>query len=131
MIGWPPAAPLARIATVSLVEVSPSILMLLKERSIAYVNRGCRVDAGMGASVVRIPRSVAMFGWIMPAPLAMPARLYVFSGDEGRLKVAESSFGKVSVVQIARAAVSQELCEGERLECAVGILDRILEIGRC
>ena len=71
--GWPPAAPLARTARVSLVLVLPSMLMALKERSTAWVRRDWRVGAGMGASVQRMPRSVAMFGWIMPAPLVIPA----------------------------------------------------------
>jgi len=51
-------------------------------------------------------------------------------GEEGRVKVWERSLGKVSVVQIARAAVSQESWVGERLAWAAGILERILEIGR-
>lgn len=45
------------------------------------------------------------------------------------MKVWERSLGKVSVVQIARAVVSQESWVGERLAWAVGILERILEIG--
>ena len=72
-MGGPPAAPLARMARVSLVLVLPSMLMALKERSTAWVRRGRRVEGGMGASVQRMPRRVAMFGWIMPAPLVMPA----------------------------------------------------------
>lgn len=51
-------------------------------------------------------------------------------GLEGRVKVVERSLGKVSVVQIARAAASQEVWVGERVERAVGIADRILEMGR-
>ena len=73
--GGPPAAPLARRATVSLVLVSPSMEMELKERATAWVRRGDRRAGGIGASVQRRPRRVAMFGWIMPAPLVMPARL--------------------------------------------------------
>ena len=73
VMGGPPAAPLARTARVSLVLVLPSMLMALKERSTACVRRGWRVEAGMGASVQRMPRRVAMLGWIMPAPLVMPA----------------------------------------------------------
>ena len=72
-MGEPPPAPLARMATVSFVLVLPSTLMALKERETADVRRGERVVAGMGASVQRMPRRVAMFGWIMPAPLVMPA----------------------------------------------------------
>lgn len=50
-------------------------------------------------------------------------------GEEGRVKLRERSLGKVSVVQIARAVVSQESWVEERLAWAVGILERILEIG--
>lgn len=71
--GSPPAAPLARTARVSLVLVEPSTLMALKERSTAWASMGCRVLDGMGASVQTMPRRVAMLGWIMPAPLVMPA----------------------------------------------------------
>ena len=74
VMGGPPAAPLARMARVSFVEVEPSTEMALKERSVAWVRRGRRVEGGMGASVQRMERRVAMLGWIMPAPLVMPAR---------------------------------------------------------
>jgi hypothetical protein len=50
-------------------------------------------------------------------------------GDEGRVKVRESSLGKVSVVQMARAVVSQASWVDARFSCAVGILLRILEMG--
>lgn len=73
VMGWPPAKPLARMARVSLVLVLPSTDMALKERSTAWVRRGRRVEGGMGASVQRMPRRVAMLGWIMPAPLVIPA----------------------------------------------------------
>ena len=72
-MGAPPAAPLARMATVSFVEVSPSMEMALKERSTACVRSGERTLAEIGASVASMPSRVAMLGWIMPAPLVMPA----------------------------------------------------------
>jgi len=59
----------------------------------------------------------------------MPARLKVALGCEGSVKVRETSFGKVSVVQIARAVLSQASCESASVEAAVGILARIFEIG--
>ena len=68
------AAPLARSATVSLVEVSPSMEMALKEVRMADFRRGVRAAGVMEQSVQRMPRRVAMLGWIMPAPLVMPAR---------------------------------------------------------
>ena len=58
----PPAAPFARSATVSLVLVSPSMLMELKDRSTAWVSMDWRVGGCMGASVQRMPRRVAMLG---------------------------------------------------------------------
>lgn len=70
----------------------------------------------MGASVKSMPRRVAMLGWIMPAPFVMPARLYVMPGEEGRVKVRDSSLGKVSVVHMARAARSQLLCVEDSVE---------------
>lgn len=45
------------------------------------------------------------------------------------MKVRERSLGKVSVVQIARAVVSHASCVEARVECAVGMRSRILEIG--
>lgn len=48
-----------------------------------------------------------MLGWIMPAPLVMPAIVYVIDGEDGSVNVREMSLGKVSVVQIARAVASQ------------------------
>ena len=128
----PPAAPLASIATVSFVDVSPPMEMALKDRSTAWVRRGDKVPAGIGASVARIPRRVAMFGWIMPAPLVMPTREYVICGLEGRVNVQERSLGKVSVVQMARAAASHAAWAAEREEWAEGIAEIILEMGnRC
>jgi len=48
-----------------------------------------------------------MLGWIMPAPLVVPAIRYSTFGDEGRVKVLDISFGNVSVVQMAVAKPSQ------------------------
>ena len=41
-------------------------------------------------------------------------------GEEGRVKVVERSLGKVSVVHIARAAMSHESCVFARLDTALG-----------
>lgn len=70
----PPTAPLARRATVLLVKVSPSIKMLLKNLLIAAIRRDYRGVGAMGALVQIIPRRVAIFGWIILAPLVIPAR---------------------------------------------------------
>jgi hypothetical protein len=57
------------------VEVSPSMDILLKERSTALVRRLGSSAGAIGASVAIIPRRVAKFGKIIPAPLVMPAIL--------------------------------------------------------
>lgn len=56
------AAPLARMATVSLVDVSPSMEMELKDFSTAEVRRDFRAGADIAASVARIPNRVAILG---------------------------------------------------------------------
>ena len=60
----------------------------------------------------------------------MPAKLYVTPGLDGKVKFLDISLGKVSVVQMARAVVSQDLCVESRLLKAVRIPGRILLIGR-
>lgn len=80
--------------------------MLLKDLSIAEARRGWSVLGDMGASVQRMPRRVAMFGCIIPAPLLMPARELLVPGEERRVNVRERSLGKVSVVQMAWAVES-------------------------
>lgn len=83
----------------------------------------------MGQSVAIIPRRVAMLGWIMPAPLVIPAILYSTFGAEGSVNVRDISFGKVSVVQIAWAAASQCSCESPNASYAAGTFLRIFAIG--
>ena len=51
-------------------------------------------------------------------------------GEEGRVNVVERSLGKVSVVQMERAVVSQDVWVGEREEMAVGMAERIFWMGR-
>ena len=84
----------------------------------------------MDASVHNMASNVAMLGWIMPAPLAKPTRLYSIEGEDGRVKVRESSFGNVSVVQMARAADSQWSWVDPRLAWACGSVETILSMGR-
>ncbi len=58
-----------------------------------------------------MPRVVAMFGCIMPAPFVMPAREKVVLGEDGRVNVREVTLGKVSVVHVPLAASSQCSCD--------------------
>ena len=65
-------APFAKIATVSFVEVSPSTVIALNVRATA-LRSACESRAGeIAASVARNASIVAIFGWIIPAPLQQP-----------------------------------------------------------
>src|SRR5688572_5704360 len=88
----------------SLVEVSPSTEMQLKERCAAYAIAFCNRDKLIRASVATKPSIVAISGWIMPAPLAMPVIVMLASPI---LMRDEAALGSVSVVMIACAALYQ------------------------
>ena len=74
MRGAPRAAavPVANSKSVSLVEVSPSMVMALKVASTAGARISRNGPGSIAASVKRKASMVAMSGAIMPAPLAMP-----------------------------------------------------------
>jgi len=61
------------MSTVSLVLMSPSTVMQLNVPATASDSVFWRKLRGTEKSVARKASIVAMFGWIMPAPLAMPA----------------------------------------------------------
>ena len=61
----------------------------------------CSSECSIRASVVKKASSVAMLGAIMPAPFAMPPTRTV---SPSSVNSAKASFGRVSVVMIARAA---------------------------
>ncbi len=95
------AAPVANSISVSDVEVSLSTVIALKLVLTLLPSIACRAGAAIGASVKTNDSMVAMSGAIMPAPLAMPAMV---TSTPSMATVAAASFGKVSVVMIARAA---------------------------
>ena len=76
--------------------------MRLNEASAAALTQLVRAALALtGASVATNPSIVAMFGWIMPAPFAMPVTVTVRAVD----RVArDAAFGTVSVVMIGFAA---------------------------
>ena len=85
----------------SLVEHSPSTVMALNVSRADSVSTRCSRAGATCASVVRNPSIVAMFGSIMPEPLAMPP----IRNDPRRVvTVTACSFGNGSVVMMARAA---------------------------
>ena len=98
------AWPVAHRISVSLVEVSLSTVMQLNERSAPRASSACSIPAGSFASVATKASMVAMSGWIMPEPLAMPLMV---TGTPSIAAVRVTSFAKVSVVMIAAAAAAQ------------------------
>ena len=84
--------------------MSLSTVIAWNERSHAASSSGCRSAAGSAASVNRNASMVAMSGWIMPEPLAMPATVTSVAPMRAR---AQAPLAKVSVVQIASAAARQ------------------------
>ena len=80
------------------------MVIRLNDRS-AALRVSCGINAGaIAASVATKPSMVAMFGRIMPAPLAMPVTVTVLPPMSTRR---DTALGRVSVVMIASAASSQ------------------------
>jgi len=96
-----PARPLASTVTMSFVEVSPSMLTMLKVDCTSVESAFCSMAGEMAASVVRKTSMVARFGWIMPEPLAMPPRRQVLPPA---VNSTASSLSRVSVVMMPSAA---------------------------
>ena len=96
-----PAAPFAKMAKVSLVEVSPSMEIMLKVASVTWWMAFCSMAGLMAQSVVTKHSMVAMLGWIMPLPLEMPP---TFTALPPSSTWAAASLGRVSVVIMAVAA---------------------------
>ena len=74
LIEGAPASPFASTNSVSFVEVSPSTLMALNVRPATSRSVFCSSEGAIAASVVTNASIVAMFGWIIPAPLAQPTK---------------------------------------------------------
>src|SRR5208283_667839 len=67
-----PAMPFAIIKTVSLVDISPSTVIILKDSSTALLSALSSAERSMLASVIIKQSIVAISGHIIPAPLHMP-----------------------------------------------------------
>ena len=83
--------------------VSPSTVIALKERSTARFTIACQTGAGTPASQLSMPSMVAMLGWIIPEPLAMPP---MRTRRPPRSVSRAICLSTRSVVRIARAAPS-------------------------
>ena len=95
------ARPLARTATVSLVDWSPSTVIRLNERSTPRRVTPARASRAMTASVVTKQNIVARCGSSIPTPLAMPPSV---TGRPPTSTRSAASLGRVSVVMMASAA---------------------------
>mmetsp|Transcript_22081 Transcript_22081/g.47922 ORF Transcript_22081/g.47922 Transcript_22081/m.47922 type:complete len:219 (-) Transcript_22081:1721-2377(-) len=91
-------SPDAIATTVSLVDSSPSTLIELNDRLHASVSIVCNLLFSIVASVMIYPSIVAMFGSIIPAPLATPTTRTPSD------KVLLLNLGYLSVVIMASAA---------------------------
>ena len=103
-----PAAPDARRKTVSFVLVSPSTVSWFHVRSTTGRRISCSVAGSTRASVSRTASIVAIRGWIMPTPFAMPGHdhgppVAVRAAPVGR----SPPSADVSVVQICSATAQQ------------------------
>ncbi len=104
MIGASGARPVAASTKLSLVDVSPSTVAPLNDTSATSRTICASSGAAIGASVAMNDSIVAMSGWIMPAPFAMPVTV---TGTPSTVTRRDAPFGTVSVVMIAFAAANQ------------------------
>ena len=100
----------------SLVDVSPSTVRQLNVRSTTRRKTDSRTGRGMAASVVMTESIVALWGWIIPAPFAMPP---IRTGRSPIRPSTAQVFSRVSVVMMARAAASHP--SGLKAATAAGI----------
>ena len=119
------ASPFASTATVSLVDWSPSTVIRLKETSAVRFSTRGRASADTMASVARKQNIVARCGSSMATPLAMPPMVM---GRPPRSSRRAASFGRVSVVMIASAALRPPC--GVSPFTSFGRAPRILSMGR-
>src|SRR5688572_13667812 len=96
--------PVAISMNESFVEVSPSTVMQLNERSATRLTMPRSRSPETRASVATKPSRVAMSGRIMPAPLAMPVTV---ASPRESFTFMEAAFATVSVVMMACADEAQ------------------------
>ena len=100
-IAGAPARPFASAITVSLVDMSPSTVMVLNVSSTASASAACSTAGATVASVVMKQSIVAIWGWIIPEPLAIAANLTALPP----MSISRNAtFVRRSVVRIASAA---------------------------
>ena len=107
--GAVPAAPEASTKTVSFVLVSPSTVSWSQVRAAAGRSSPCRAAGSIVASVITIASIVAIRGWIIPTPLAIPLTWTVAVPPPARGKAicVPAIFVRESVVRSPTAAASR------------------------
>ena len=100
-IAGAPDAPFASAMTQSLVDMSPSTVMVLNVSSTAGPSAACSTSGPTRASVAMKQSIVAICGWIIPDPLAIAANLTTLPPRSISRK---ASLVRRSVVRIASAA---------------------------
>ena len=106
--------------------MSPSTVTTLNDRSATKRTMSSSVSWPTAASVAMKPSIVAMLGWIIPAPLAMPVTVIV---TPSITTWRDTAFGTVSVVMMAAAASAQP--SARRLPTAAGTPATSRSSGRC
>ena len=124
VIGVFSAIPLASAMTASLVDVSRSTLVMLKVSSTTLRKIALNASRDTAASVRTKPSTVAMLGWIIPEPLAIPR---ILTRSPPRKISREASLRQVSVVRMADAA---GVGSGPRLATSDGTAVTIFATGR-
>ncbi len=119
------ALPVAASTKLSLVDVSPSTVAPLNDTSATSRAVCASTSAAIGASVAMNDSIVAMSGWIIPAPFAMPVTV---TGAPATSTRTDAALGTVSVVMMARAAANQPF--GRAPARAAGNPLMILSTGR-
>ena len=131
--GAAPAAPDARTKTVSFVEVSPSTLSWSHVRAAAGRSSPWSVAGSTVASVRTIESIVAIRGWIIPTPLAIPVtrteRTARPSGS-GSVIVVVAALTTESVVRSASAAAARPSSLGASVGATAAIPARTMSSGR-
>ena len=115
---------MAAITKLSLVEVSPSIVAQLNEAAAISRVALARRRPAIGASVATNDSIVAMSGWIIPEPFAIPVTV---TGTPSITIRRDAPFGTVSVVMIADTASNQ--WSGASAPCAAGNAATIFSTG--
>ena len=117
----------------SFVEVSPSTLSWSQVRAAAGRSNPWSVAGSTVASVRTIESIVAIRGWIIPTPLAIPVtrtgRTARPSGS-GRVIVVVAALTRESVVRSASAAAASPSSVAARFGLTVAIPDRTTSSGR-